>query len=947
MASYEEDLRYLKEKVDYGADFIITRLFFQPATFIKFESDCRSIGIQCRIIPGIFPIQAYASLKNIVRLAKLDVPEEILACIEPIKYNGEAIRNFGVQKCVDLCRTLLDSGKIHGLHFYTLNREYATIEILRKLDRCVRPKSYVHRTSNCEEFPNGRWGLSFAPSFGVLTDYHLFYIKIDATRDALLDEWGHELADKQDVRRMFACYIADEKNGRVKIVHHFPWKDEDISPETNFIHDHLIKYNRKGILTISSQPAVNGKSSTDSIFGRGIKKWLCLSKKFFTSEKKIPALRTVLKKFPGVNYHFVNKSGEVNETSTEGEQPIALIWGVFAENMSRTTFLNVDDTKAGMEDLDKEKINKLIQDASKNSKFFKQQQRREEDNRRRIEVKLSKIKSFTPFQIEQAEKSVDRYLAQLDKTRDLSRTFCHIDMDAFYAAVEMRDNPALQHVPMAVGGESMLSTSNYLARQFGVRAAMPGFIARHLCPNLVIVRCDFEKYRADSVKVIEYDENYGSCGLDEAFADLTNHLQIRTNFSEQQRTFPKEENSTETITFGMTAEEVVQEMRHRIHLATRLTASAGIACNMRLAKLCSDINKPNGQYQLESNVEVILNFIRNMPIRKIKGIGKVTALHLESLEIQTVNDIYLKRGILKLIEYPTTFDFLMRVSNGCGSTTIEHDDLQKSVGHETTFNSVRDSSQLISLCRDLAKKTVDELISHCLLCKRVTLKIKTVNFENLTRSKTLSSYTDSLNVIADKAVALLKHELDQDIELPALRLMGVRVADLKMKSSDLPILQFFSKKSTTTINENVHDVIEDIDNVDEDEEEEREKDENENEEFLSMENSHLGGCDSKLTHQDDEDSNSSTTACPVCQKLLLGDNEKINKHIDLCLNGEMVRTTIKEENRRTSPQTKMNKRIQLTQSKSTPPKKRQKRKSDATPQRAHGIDNYFFKTESK
>ncbi|CAF4901130.1 unnamed protein product, partial [Rotaria socialis] len=414
MASYEEDLRYLKEKVDYGADFIITRLFFQPATFIKFESDCRSIGIQCRIIPGIFPIQAYASLKNIVRLAKLDVPEEILACIEPIKYNGEAIRNFGVQKCVDLCRTLLDSGKIHGLHFYTLNREYATIEILRKLDRWLE----------------------------------------DPPLRAL------------------------------------PWK----TISKNYVVQKKI-----------SQPAVNGKSSTDSIFGRGIKKWLCLSKslfRIFTSEKKIPALRAVLKKFPGVNYHFVNKSGEVNETSTEGEQPIALIWGVFAENMSRTTFLNVDDTKAGMEDLDKEKINKLIQDASKNSKFFKQQQRREEDNRRRIEVKLSKIKSFTPFQIEQAEKSVDRYLAQLDKTRDLSRTFCHIDMDAFYAAVEMRDNPALQHVPMAVGGESMLSTSNYLARQFGVRAAMPGFIARHLCPNLVIVRCDFEKYRADSVKVM-------------------------------------------------------------------------------------------------------------------------------------------------------------------------------------------------------------------------------------------------------------------------------------------------------------------------------------------------------------------------------------------------------------------------------------------------------------
>ncbi|CAF1032395.1 unnamed protein product [Adineta steineri] len=609
--------------------------------------------------------------------------------------------------------------------------------------------------------------------------------------------------------------------------------------------------------------------------------------------------------------------------------------------MSRTTFLNVDDSKAGMEDLDKEKINKLIQEASKNSKFFKQQQRREEDNRRRIEVKLSKIKSFTPFQIEQAEKSADRYLSQLDKTRDLSRTFCHIDMDAFYASVEMRENPALQHVPMAVGGEGMLSTSNYLARQFGVRAAMPGFIGRQLCPNLVIVPCDFKKYRIDSSKVMkiisEYDDNYGSCGLDEAFADLTNHLQIRALSSEQQRTFPKEDNSTDTITFGITAEETVQEIRHRIYLSTRLTASAGIACNMRLAKLCSDINKPNGQYQLESNVNIILNFIRNLPIRKIKGIGKVTALHLESLQIETVNDIYLKRGILKLIEYSTTFDFLMRVCNGYGSTTIEHDDIQKSIGHETTFTSTNDSSQLISICQDLAKETGDELISDRILCKRVTLKIKTVNFEILTRSKTLSSYTDALNIITDTAVALLKNELDQDLELPALRLMGVRVGDLKMKSSDLPILQFFSKQSTTsnTTGENAHDIVEDID------------DEDDSEGLSLDDNQHTDDCNLQLIHNnnndDDEDSTSSTTLCPVCQKMLLGDNDKINKHIDLCLNGEMIRTTIKEEDQRTSPQTAHIKRTQPTQAKSTPPAKRQRKKLTITPPRTNGIDNYFFK----
>ncbi len=172
----------------------------------------------------------------------------------------------------------------------------------------------------------------------------------------------------------------------------------------------------------------------------------------------------------------------------------------------------------------------------------------------------------------------------------------------------------------------------------------------------------------------------------------------------------------------------------------------------------------------------------------------MTALHLESLHIETVNDIYLKRGILKLIEYPTTFDFLMRVCNGCGSTTIEHDDIQKSIGHETTFNSTSDSSQLISLCHNLAKETVDEIISDRILCKRVTLKIKTVNFEILTRSKTLSSYTDTLSVITNAAVALLKHELDQELELPALRLMGKENNLMIQIRSYYRVLSLFSVK---------------------------------------------------------------------------------------------------------------------------------------------------------
>ncbi|NXS04188.1 MTHR reductase, partial [Oxylabes madagascariensis] len=131
--SYEADLRHLKEKVFAGADFIITQLFFRPETFLKFMKDCQAIGITCPIIPGIFPIQGYHSLRQLVKLSKLEVPQEIKDVIEPIKDNDAAIRNYGVELAVSMCRELLDSGMVHGLHFYTLNREVATTEVLKRL----------------------------------------------------------------------------------------------------------------------------------------------------------------------------------------------------------------------------------------------------------------------------------------------------------------------------------------------------------------------------------------------------------------------------------------------------------------------------------------------------------------------------------------------------------------------------------------------------------------------------------------------------------------------------------------------------------------------------------------------------------------------------------------------------------------------------------------------
>jgi methylenetetrahydrofolate reductase (NADPH) len=229
--SYHDDLKHLKEKVDAGADFIITQLFFEPAEFLDFLRDCRDCGINIPIIPGILPIQSYQSLRHICKLSKLKVPKSIVDTLEQIKDDDEAIRQYGIDECVKLCNRLINAG-IMGFHFYTLNREVAVTEIVKQLKAwsipdaihrdhpwkpmildekhqrrseevrpifwSSRPKSYICRTSDWDQFPNGRWGDSSAPSFGDLKDYHIFYSNAKPSKD-LLNQWGFELNCEEDV----------------------------------------------------------------------------------------------------------------------------------------------------------------------------------------------------------------------------------------------------------------------------------------------------------------------------------------------------------------------------------------------------------------------------------------------------------------------------------------------------------------------------------------------------------------------------------------------------------------------------------------------------------------------------------------------------------------------------------------------------------------------------
>jgi len=359
--SYHDDLLRLKEKVDAGANFIITQLFFRAETFIKFVRDCRALGIDIPIIPGVMPIQSYDSLRQIVKISKLEVPEEITNILTPIKDNDEAIRNYGVHQAVNLIRELFQSDEAPGVHFYTLNRDVATTAILKQLNLWMseprrplpwrraanakrssetvrpifwstRPKAYIHRTRHWDEFPNGRWGKSDSPAFGELKDYYLFYLKSQSSKADLLRMWGYELNCEEDVWEVFYCYLSGQPNKAGIKITKMAWNDENLSSETSYLQEKLSEFNKKGVLTINSQPNVNGAPSDDPVLGWGPCGGYVYQKaylEFFTCKSNVTALLKVLPNFPRVNFHIINSSGKDDYTNCHKHRPVAVTWGVF------------------------------------------------------------------------------------------------------------------------------------------------------------------------------------------------------------------------------------------------------------------------------------------------------------------------------------------------------------------------------------------------------------------------------------------------------------------------------------------------------------------------------------------------------------------------------------------------------------------------------------------
>ena len=308
------------------------------------------------------------------------------------------------------------------------------------------------------------------------------------------------------------------------------------------------------------------------------------------------------------------------------------------------------------------------------------------------------------------------------------RKIIHIDMDCFYAAVEMKDNPKLRGIPLAIGGlerRSVLCTANYEARKFGVRAAIPTAMALKLCPHLTVIPGNFKRYHEVSTQIHEifsqYTDMIEPLSLDEAFLDVTESPHC----------------------YG-SATLMAQEIRKKIFEKTGLTASAGVAPNKLLAKIASDWNKPNGQYVITP--DKVEEFALSLPVGKLFGVGKVTEEHLKSHGISTCYDARVK-GYDYLCEHFGNFGpILFNYSFGIDERPVISSWVRKSLSTEETYQYDLESldqcsSQLPPIIDELERRLKNHLQSeeNPPALDKLVIKVKFNNFKSVTVEKKLEA----------------------------------------------------------------------------------------------------------------------------------------------------------------------------------------------------------------
>lgn len=345
------------------------------------------------------------------------------------------------------------------------------------------------------------------------------------------------------------------------------------------------------------------------------------------------------------------------------------------------------------------------------------------------------------------------------------RKIIHIDMDAFYASVEQRDNPELRGRPLAVGGSAargVVAAASYEARAFGVHSAMPSVTAKRKCPDLIFVAPRFDVYRQISEQIREIFASYTPLieplSLDEAYLDVTENLK------------------------GMEiATDIAREIRAKIKTVTGLNASAGISYNKFLAKMASDLNKPNGQAVITPKHGP--GFVEALPVKKFHGVGPATAERMKRHGIETGGDLRAKSLAFLQQHFGKSGPYFYGIARAIDERQVRPDRMRKSVGAEDTFADDIDELDRANVeLRPLAEKVWRYCDAHAITGKTITVKIKYSDFTQATRSKTETIPFADRDSILHAATGLLATVYPFKL---SVRLLGITLSSLSGDESDI------------------------------------------------------------------------------------------------------------------------------------------------------------------
>jgi DNA polymerase-4 len=338
------------------------------------------------------------------------------------------------------------------------------------------------------------------------------------------------------------------------------------------------------------------------------------------------------------------------------------------------------------------------------------------------------------------------------------RKIIHIDMDAFYASVEQRDNPELRGKPVAVGGSrerGVVAAASYEARKFGVRSAMPSVTAKRQCPDLIFVKPRFDAYKAVSLQIreifAEHTHLIEPLSLDEAYLDVTEN---RKGIA--------------------TATEIAEQIRAKIRAETSLTASAGVSYNKFLAKLASDHRKPDGLFVITPKMGLV--FVEKLPVGKFHGVGPATTAKMNRLGIKTGLDLRAQTRSFLQQHFGKSGPYFYRIARGIDERPVRPDRIRKSIGAENTFSV---DLFVFEAARDALRPIIDKVWHHCESSgtrgRTVTLKIKYADFQQITRSLSLPNVIEERAALERISIDLLRGQFPVT---KGIRLLGVSIAAL-------------------------------------------------------------------------------------------------------------------------------------------------------------------------